>query len=332
MKLGEPPLRVGVALGAGSAAAMAEIGALEVLVEAGLPVDRVAGTSAGAVVGAALANGRLGDLRARMEELSRTRVLRLFDLAWPRAGFLHGQRALEWVRPCLGDTIETLRLPYAAVATDLRSGDEVTLASGPVFDAVRASLAIPGIFTPWRVGGRLLVDGGLVNPVPVSTARALGAEFVIALNVLPLRGAPGDARSMHEPLERVRAADVGAPAEELGLFEIVWQSTRILSAQVATSRLREDPPGFLLQIPVREVGMFDVHRTAELAALGRRTAETALPALRAALARAVPLGRRLRGWGQRARVRRATGADRIPAVCALPPGGGDVGAGSTSDA
>jgi len=298
---GEPTLRVGVALGAGSAAALAEIGALEVLAQAGIPVHCVAGTSAGAVVGAAFAGGRVAALRDRLGALTRSRVLRLFDPAWPREGFLHGRRALEFIHSEIGGTIEELALPFAAVATDLRSGDEVLISRGPVFDAVRASIAIPGIFRPWRVAGRLLVDGGLVNPVPVSAARALGAEFVIAMNVLPLRDERDAARPMHEHLRLIRAdhepasGEVALP-EELGVVEVVWRASRILASQVASNRLHHDRPGYLLQIPVPEVGMFDVHRTRELAEVGRRCAEQALPALRQALERAVPLRRRLRAW------------------------------------
>jgi NTE family protein len=301
-------LRVGVALGAGSAAAMAQIGVLEVFAEAGIPVHCVAGTSAGAIVGAAFAAGRLAEFRAAMEGLSRRRVLRLLDVAWPREGLLHGLRALEFVRPHLGETIEDLGLPYAAVATDLRSGDEVALTRGGVFDAVRASIAIPGIFTPRRVGGRLVVDGGLVNPVPVSTARALGAEFVIAVNVLPLRDGERAASVVHDHLEQIHAGDGAevprpdgeAIEDKLGLVEIVWQASRILAAQIASARLREDPAGFLLQIPVPDVGVFEFHRTAELVAIGRRSAEQALPELRGAIARAVPLRRRLARWPRRA--------------------------------
>ena len=304
------PLRVGVALGAGSAPALAEIGALEVLTEAGIPIHCVAGTSAGAIVGAAFAGGRLAELRECLAGLSRGRVMRLFDPTWPREGLLHGRRALEFIRPQLGETIEGLRLPYAAIATDLRSGDEVMLSHGPVFDAVRASIAIPGIFTPWRVGGRLLVDGGLVNPVPVSAARALGAEFVIAMNVLPLRDPKQPARFLHEHLKLVRSAGAAprsseALEEKLGLVEIVWQASRILESQIASSRLEQDRPAGLLQIDVPELGMFDVHRTAELVEIGRRSAERALPELHRALARAVPLRRRLQDWRRRAGSRRA---------------------------
>ncbi len=302
------PLRIGVALGAGSAAALAEIGALEVLEEAGIPVHAVAGTSAGAIVGAAFAGGHLAALRDGLSGLSRRRVLRLFDPAWPRQGLLHGRRGIEFVRPYLGERIEDLARPYAAVATELRSGDEVLLTRGPIFDAVRASIALPGIFTPWRVGGALLVDGGLVDPVPVSAARVLGAEFVIAINVLPLRAEQRPTRSRHEHLRLVDptpgnekpATDQAKLEEQLGLVEVVWRASRILASQVATTRLREDRPGYLLQIAVPEVGMFDLHRTPELVAVGRLAMEAALPELRRVLERAVPLGRRLRDWRRRA--------------------------------
>jgi len=290
---------------------MAQIGVLEVLAEAGISLHSVAGTSAGAMVGAAHAAGRLAEFRAAMESLTRRRVLRLLDLAWPSEGLLHGLRALEFVQPHLGEVIEQLAIPYAAVATDLRSGDEVMLTSGSVFDAVRASIAIPGIFKPWRAGGRLLVDGGLVNPVPVSTARALGAEFVIAVNVLPLRNGNGASNAMRDHLQQIHSegeeeSDASTLErgqeidDELGLVEIVWHASRILAAQIASARLRDDPPGFLLQIPVPDVGVFEFHRTAELVALGRRATETALPGLRAALASAIPVRRRLRRWQQRA--------------------------------
>jgi NTE family protein len=192
--------------------------------------------------------------------------------------------------------MEALAIPFAAVATDLRCGEEVWIRRGPVFDAVRASIAFPGLFTPWRIGGRLLVDGGLVNPVPVSTARALGAEFVIAINVLPLPDAwaPTDAaldtprrlRSFEDGAPVSDVGDIGATESGVGLIEVVSQASRILSTRIAMSRLREDPPAYLLQISPSDVGMFDVHRTGELAALGRSVAERALPGLRDALRRA----------------------------------------------
>jgi NTE family protein len=179
-----PGPTVGVALSGGGAAAMAHIGVLEELSAAGISIRCVAGTSAGALVGAAFAAGHLAEFRDTMTGLTRSRVLRLFDPRWPRTGLLEGRRSLELLRAYLGDRIETLPLRYAVVATDLYSGEEVILRTGEVVEAIRASIAIPGLFTPLRLQGRLLVDGGLVNPMPVDVARELGAEFVIAVSVL----------------------------------------------------------------------------------------------------------------------------------------------------
>jgi predicted acylesterase/phospholipase RssA len=140
----------------------------------------------------------------------------------------------------------------------------------------------------------------------VSTAQGLGAEFVIAISVLPLRNGRKAARLVHERLQQVHSVEEGSevsPAaleDRLGLVEIVWQASRILASQIASSRLRDDRPGYLLEIPVPEVGMFDYHRTSELVEVGRRSAEQALPELRSALARAVPWYRRLRDWQRRA--------------------------------
>jgi predicted acylesterase/phospholipase RssA len=144
----------------------------------------------------------------------------------------------------------------------------------------------------------------------VSTATALGAEFVIALNVLPLNESHKPERLLREQLQRVHSSDEPDPSpgsnersidDKLGLVEIVWHASRILASQIASVRLRDDAPGYLLQIPVPELGPFDFHRTAELAEIGRRCAKDALPELERALERALPLGRRLRrSWRRRA--------------------------------
>lgn len=289
---GADPDRVGVALSAGSAAAMAEIGALEVLAEHDVPVDCVAGTSGGAIVGAACAAERLPELRACLESITPGGVLRLFDPVWPRAGLIEGQRGMEWIAPHLGETIESLPRAFAAVATDVHSGEEVILSCGPVADAVRASIAFPGIFTPWPVGGRSLVDGGLVDPLPVHAARTIGADFVIAINVLPLRERAA-VRDPDAPAPLVAVPTDGRPAPTAprsphraspGLLDVLAQSSRIMASELARLRLRAHPPDFMIQIPVPTIGMFDVHRTAELVRCGREAALAALPELQAALA------------------------------------------------
>jgi NTE family protein len=316
-------LAVGVALSAGGAAAMAQVGVLEELTAAGISVRAVAGTSAGAMVGAAFAAGHLEPFRDLMCGLTRRRVLWLFDPQWPRSGLLEGRYAMELIRPYVGARIETLPRRYAAVATDLASGAEVMLREGDVLEAIRASVAIPGIFKPRRHGGRLLVDGGLVNPVPVSVARALGADLVIAVSVLvpiPLTWRPGavgvaDRRSLAGPLlgRFLSALGAGAPAGdaaldqaaarvaagEIGLIEVLLQASRVVESRIAADRLRVDPPDVLVTVPVPKVGLFDFHRSRELVETGRAAGRRALPEIRAALGAAMPLHRRVGHWLRR---------------------------------
>jgi len=307
----EWPISVGVALSGGGAAGMAHVGVLEVLQEAGIQVTHVAGTSAGAMVGAAFAAGNLEAFRETMYGLTRGKVLRLFDPIWPQAGLLEGRRSLELVRPHLGERIEELPLPYAAVAADLQTGEEVVLRAGPVAEAVRASIAIPGLFTPLRWQGRILVDGGLVNPVPAGVARALGAEFVLAVSVLniPVRTPPrrralaltqqwsARLRRRWKPVaEASKPPELGEEKEEeLGLVEVLSRASAVVQARIAQARLHEEPPDFLLHVPLR-LGLFDFHRSREAVAAGRHAAWDALPALRRALLAALPWGERLSRW------------------------------------
>jgi NTE family protein len=318
---------IGVALSAGGAAAMAQVGVLEELSAAGLPIRCVAGTSAGAIVGAAFAAKRLEPFRELMCGLSRRRVLWLFDPTWPRVGLFEGRRAMELIRPYVGTRFETLPRRYAAVATDLRAGTEVILREGDVLEAIRASVAIPGVFTPQRKDGRLLVDGGLVDPLPVAALGELGANFTIAINVLPLteRARQRAAREARERrrlprqllarflagLARGRQARAGGaeprqvPAAhgvgaELGLIEVLFEASRVVESQLAASRLREHPPDVLISVPLPRIGLFDFHRSQEMVDAGRAAARRALPELRTRLAGTVPIYHRVRRWLDRA--------------------------------
>jgi NTE family protein len=311
-----PPLRIGVALSGGGAAALAHVGVLEELIAAGIPVHCVAGTSAGAMVGAAYAADRLAAFRDTMCSLTRRRVLSLFDPTWPRSGLLEGRRSLELVRAHLGERIEGLSRPFAAVATDLRSGAEVVLREGDVFEAIRASIAIPGLFTPQRWRGRLLVDGGLTNPLPVDVARQLGAQFVIAVSVLALpRDSLPHARDsqsltaqllarfleLAKPSDQSEAAepptvDESGVADEIGLIEVLSEATAVVQARIAAARLREQPPDCIVAVPSREIGLFDFHRATEAVDAGRAAAREALPEIRTALLSAEPLYQKLARW------------------------------------
>lgn len=299
---------------------MAHAGVLEVLTEAGIPIQCVAGTSAGAMVGAAFAAGQLMAFRAVMCSLTRRRVFWLFDPTWPRTGLLEGRRPLELIQPYVGERIESLPLTYAAVATDLRSGEEVVLRQGSVAAAIRASAAVPGILTPERWEGRLLVDGGLVNPLPIDVARQLGAEVVIAVSVLSLaqdtpprasdsgrssltsqwlarafaRGGNRQAQGVEKSVTPALRAPEGDG--DLGLIDIISRSTSLVQARIAASMLRAQPPDCLISVPLPHIGLFDFHRSSEAIEAGRRAAEEALPAIRDALARHESPGVRFSRW------------------------------------
>lgn len=305
-------LPIGIALSSGGAAALAQVGVLEELLAAGISIDSVAGASAGAVVGAAFAANHLAELRDVMRGLTRRGVMSLFDPIWPRTGLLGGRRAMDLIRPHVGALIEELPRRYAAVAADLHTGDEVILKQGEVIDAVRASIAIPGVFPPHTLRGRLLVDGALVNPIPISVTRQLGARFVVAVSVIatnhpaiatgPIasRKRQGTAQGLTRLLGLNRweapqstAAAAATPAaldcpddDAFTLSTVLSKASALIQANIAASRLRDEPPDYLIVPAVSDIGLFDFHRAAEAIEAGRAAALAALPDLLAAIDRA----------------------------------------------
>jgi NTE family protein len=185
--VGQPPRRrVGLALGGGAARGIAHIGVLDVLDKHQIPIDCIAGTSAGAIAGGMYAAGLSPK---RMEELIRkTSWFELASFALPKLGFLNYDRVTQWIEDCLADhpaTFEDLKIPFAAVAADIVTGELVAIAQGRIAEALRASSSVPGILSPTEIGGHLLVDGGILNNLPVTVARRLGADYVIAVDLLP---------------------------------------------------------------------------------------------------------------------------------------------------
>jgi NTE family protein len=296
-------MRIAVALSSGGAAGLAHIGVLEELSAAGVPIQCVAGTSAGAMVGAAFAAGDLSGFRERAIHWSRRRRMALCDPIWPRSGLLAGRRAKELLGPCASMAVESLAVPFGAVATDLDRGERTLLRTGEVWDAVRASIAVPGLFTPHVYGGRLLVDGALVDPIPVAAARELGGTFVIAVSVLGAEAAAllGPRRATFAermwtrlfprtsvPATALAAAPAttgdGVPvASMLGLSSILCRASIVVQSTIAAARLREAPPNFLIAPAAADIGLFEVQRAAEAIELGRSAVRAALPALRAAI-------------------------------------------------
>lgn len=280
--------RVGLALGGGSARGWAHIGVIRALEEAGIVPRVVAGCSIGAVVGAAYAAGRLDRIETFARALTKRRVVGLLDPRLPGSGLIAGDRLRRRLAADLGGgRIEDLPVGFGCVATEFGSGQEIHLTQGPMVEAVRASYAIPGLFPPVACDGRLLMDGTLVNPVPVALARALGADLVICVNLNGDTGGPvvRDVAVIRRRgfLRLVRGRPTREPAAP-GIARVVLDAFNITQDRISRARLERDPPDVSIGPDVAGFGLFDFHRAAEGIALGHRAARAALPAIRAALA------------------------------------------------
>ena len=259
--------RIGIALGAGSARGWAHIGVLQTLRKAGMAPDVVAGCSIGALVGAVYADDRLDELEQWVSSLTWRRVVGFFDVAFS-SGLLKGSKLFSFLRGGLLDkNIEQLKRPFAAVATDLGNGREIWFRSGPVADAVRASIATPGLFTPWQREDRHFVDGARVNPVPVSLARAMDAEFVIAVD-------------LNSQLAGRHARARAKPGKSPSVMEVMSTSIDIMSARINRSRMAGEPAEAVIQPRLAAMGVMEYHRGAEAIAEGRSAAEQAVPHIR----------------------------------------------------
>ena len=245
------PTRVGLALGSGSARGLAHIGVLEVLAEEGIPLHCVAGTSIGAVVGGLWATDSLERYKDILRGLSWWKVMGFFEPALSKAGIFSGGKLVEVLRDLTGEPrIEALPVRFVAVATDSATGQEVRLFRGDLVEALRASFAIPGLFTPVRWEERWLVDGGVKAPVPVEAAHALGATHVIAVNLntrTPMQAAPG----------------VDAPAAADQVVAIGVDETVFVGAPVFRSLEGLDPV-LSAELPVLDASLLEPARTIEL--------------------------------------------------------------------
>jgi NTE family protein len=301
--------RIGLALGSGSARGWAHIGVIDSLIEAGIEPDVVCGTSIGALVGAAYVAGKLDGLRQWAETATWRAILKLTDVRLTGGGLLNGRQVVAFLQQLgIDQPIESYGRPYAAVATDLATGREIWLQSGPIHEAVRASIALPGILSPARIDGRWLVDGGLSNPIPVSVCRALGADVIIAVNLngdllarrfaveldpsLPAETPPGVSRALLRkvagrlPGARGRqaakeAADTAPPRETPpGYFDVLASSINIMQDHITRTRLAGEPPHVMLVPRLRNIGLMEFNRAHEAIAEGRACVEQALPTLK----------------------------------------------------
>lgn len=284
---GEP---VALALGAGGARGLAQIGVIEALQARGIRIVAVAGASSGALVGGAFAAGKLGALREWMLGTSRTGMLRLLDPGFGRSALFTGDRLVRRLREVVGEPkIEDLPVDFTAVAVDLMRQREVWLRRGDMWDAVRASFAIPGVFTPFEVHGRELVDGGLLAPLPIAATRLSDAHRLIAVDMhgWPQRppGAPAEDHEKDEaPRGRIARwldehfddADEAAPERGLGFAEVMARSLDTMQAQISRVQIALDPPEIVIRIPRDACEFYEFWRGRELIQIGRREADKVL--------------------------------------------------------
>ena len=294
--------KIGLALGSGSARGWAHIGVIRELSKFGIEPDIISGTSIGALVGGAYCCGQLDMLEDWARQLTKMTIARNLDIGFlAGGGAIKGKKLFDFFRERIGDmAIEDLSMPFTAVATNLATGREVWLQKGSLFDAVRASIALPGLFTPVELDGQWLVDGALVNPVPVSLCRALGADIVIAVNLnedlfryTNKTQAEDQKKDDAEQSDHVR----GSFAERIkqqtnnflshlfdysnhtpGVFDVLTSSLNIMQDRITRSRMAGDFPEVLIVPRLADIGLMEYHRANEAIEEGHASVRRALPA------------------------------------------------------
>ena len=281
--------RIGLVLGSGSARGWSHIGIIRALAAAGVNPDIICGCSIGALIGAAYADGELDKLEGWVCGLAWKDVLGLLDVSL-NGGLLKGDKLMAFFERHFVDCdFAALPMPFACVATELATGREVWLREGSVAAAVRASIALPGLFAPPLRDGRLLVDGGLVNPVPVSLCRAMGADVVIAVDLgsdvvgSTLRQAAAGNSGNGWGNRLLTSLGLGRDSDLPPLSSVLSASLHIMQTRIARSRLAGEPADVLLSPRLAHLALMDYHRGEEAIAEGRAVVERMMPAIEHAL-------------------------------------------------
>lgn len=297
--------RIGLALSSGIARGWAHIGVLNALVRAGLAPDIICGTSIGALVGGVYLADHLHTLEEWARGLTKMRLTRLLDVQIGGGGLIAGKRIAAMLREALGDrTIESLPRPLACVTTELNTGHEIWLQRGSLVDSIRASYALPGVFAPVQLDGRWLVDGALVNPIPVTACRALGARLVIAVNLnadtfgrgrvgervaesdefADFEEGAGRGFSFSRPVDMMMRQMFGHERNAPNMFGVMVASLNIVQDRLSRSRLAGDPPDVMVTPRLGHVGLLEFHRADEAIKEGEASMLRAMPHLKTAMA------------------------------------------------
>src|SRR5210317_746472 len=252
---------VSLVLGSGGARGLAHIGVIHVLEERGYDIQSVSGSSVGALVGGIYAAGKLAEYEEWVRKLTKFDMVNLMDIAWVGGGLVKGEKIMKRMRDLVGERqIEDLPIPFTAVATELESGREVWLNEGSLFDAIRSSCSLPLFFTPTKYREKMLVDGGVVNPVPIAPVFDDHTDMTIAVN---LGGKP----VREEPLK---------PRKGIGTYDVAYMVFDAMQSTIARQKLAAYPPDLVIEIPRDAARTFDIDRAAEMIELGRKAAQSVL--------------------------------------------------------
>lgn len=294
----KPIKKISLVLGSGGARGLAHIGVIRALRAHGWEIGAIAGSSMGALIGGFYAAGKLDDYAEWAQELTEFNVLRFLDIAWGGAGVLRGEMLMSTLKEFIGDhRIEDLPIPLTLVATDVLTRKEVWLNRGDLFDAIRASIAVPTVFTPHTVDGRPLLDGGILNPVPIAPTLQDPTDAVIAVS---LSGVPKKLGQASRPRQRAHTPDKGGYRERIETFieqlqerlgldvagdgddgglsfkDAALLSLDAMQASIAHCKLAAYPPDLLIEIPINTCAAHEFYRAREVIAAGEYWAEQAL--------------------------------------------------------
>ena len=308
------PGKTGLALGSGSARGWAHIGVIRALAETGVHVDFIAGTSIGALVGAIFASGEINSLEETVLRIDWMQIASFIDMVLPKSGLIDGKKITSFIRSQVKETnIEDLPIPFCAISTDLYTGREIIIREGDIIEAVRASFSIPGIFTPVKKNNMILLDGGLVNPVPVSAVRNMGADSIIAVDLshdIICKKAPNNNgitdsgmtkpdgknnkafiqwnRMLDGLNNKFRSVDFPALTQVKqwmtkdplpNIFEILVTSINIMESQITATQLKTDPPDLLIRPRLGHIKFLEFNRAQEAISEGYRETRYLLESL-----------------------------------------------------
>jgi NTE family protein len=292
MKTGEKQ-KIALVLSGGAARGLAHIGVIQELETRGYQISSIAGTSMGALIGGVYATGKLPELTEYIYTLDKTRIFRMIDFTLSKQGLIKGDRVLNKMREFVPDMrIEDLGMPYAAVAVDLTKREEVVFRSGSLYHAIRASISIPSIFTPVKEGNSLLVDGGLLNNLPMDHVKRTEGDMMVAVHVNadipgptpgkdpdPVENQEHHKNKIRELFKHMHPAS-SKNEEKLGYLSLIIRSFELMIMRRAEERIRQFSPEVLINVPFDSCNLYDFYKAEEQVEAGRRAAVEALDSLR----------------------------------------------------